>query len=484
MSRDDDDLIKGGDGEDFSFEESEEFSIPETPYADDEDGIESELPMDDMEFSVDATAAAGEDFEIPDIELEGEEYVGEQTYGHEEGYQEQFSGEVASGPEGYEPNVNEPSEDEEKAKPGWMLWAGFGAFLLVSIGAMVFFVLPMFGGGNSGAPKPDAMANMPMAQQSTSQTETNSVGGFGGDGSGEGSGYGGSGGAPNDGAPVQVSAFPVDDGADAQEGWVAEPTMNETASAPIPDPQADVAQPEGRFNYDETRTQLLSDRAAEELEGKLVAKSEFQGLKQSVRENLEQLDSLAVTVGKTEKDIADLDRRVSVLERKVESGYPGTKTAAHAKGEKHPILSEPEKVKDMQRKLAEKNYRPGNIDGIFGTQTQWAIKRAQKEHGLEVTGRLDDATIKMLDDLKLYTGSYPKAERNRPAMAKNHSKGTVAANGWFLRGLTAERAIVYRKSGESYPVSVGTEVPGMGQVLALHPDKHEVVTAHGIIRRQ
>jgi hypothetical protein len=94
----------------------------------------------------------------------------------------------------------------------------------------------------------------------------------------------------------------------------------------------------------------------------------------------------------------------------------------------------------------------------------------------------------ILDDLKRYSGTYPKpakAER----VAQNASKGVVKPSGvsgatWFLRGLTSERAIVYRANGESYPVSIGTEVPGMGQVLALYPEKHEVVTAHGTIRRQ
>jgi peptidoglycan hydrolase-like protein with peptidoglycan-binding domain len=49
-------------------------------------------------------------------------------------------------------------------------------------------------------------------------------------------------------------------------------------------------------------------------------------------------------------------------------------------------------IEQLQRALKEKGHDPGRVDGVMGPQTTAALKAYQKEQGLGVTGRLDDAT--------------------------------------------------------------------------------------------
>jgi len=49
-------------------------------------------------------------------------------------------------------------------------------------------------------------------------------------------------------------------------------------------------------------------------------------------------------------------------------------------------------IQQMQKALKEKGHDPGPVDGVMGPQTTAAIKAYQKEQGLDVTGRLDEAT--------------------------------------------------------------------------------------------
>lgn len=491
MSRDDDDLIKGNKGNDFAFEESEEFSIPESPYSDDGEELDDDFAVDEMDFTVDAaTSSSDDDFELPDIEIGGDDSSDVLDNDPDEAYGEHEEHETSDSEHAGYPD-EEDQEEELHHKPGWKIWAGLAAFGVFAVGALTYLVMPMFmqPTGNQGtADMMPQMANSPAGQPTNLGTPAGNEGGSGGSNNfGGGSGSSGMGGG-NHQAPVSVSPFPLE-----EEQEFPQAHTQDAQRPVIPDSTNAEPVDRGRFNYDQARAEILSDRAAQDLEKKMVDKKEFAGLKTTVRENVEQLQSLALSMGKSEQDIVDLDRRVSVLERKIEAGYQASPKGDKASAKqlehtKHPILSSKGKIAELQKKLADKNYRPGKVDGIFGAQTQWAIKRAQQEHGLSVTGELDEKTMAILDDLKRYSGTYqepPKAKR----VAKNASKGVVKPSGvsgatWYLRGLTSKRAIVYRANGESYPVSIGTEVPGMGQVLALYPEKHEVVTAHGTIRRQ
>lgn len=51
------------------------------------------------------------------------------------------------------------------------------------------------------------------------------------------------------------------------------------------------------------------------------------------------------------------------------------------------------RIKDIQQQLAARGYTPGPIDGIWGRQTQAAVREFQKQHGLTVDGIVGPITL-------------------------------------------------------------------------------------------
>jgi peptidoglycan hydrolase-like protein with peptidoglycan-binding domain len=62
-------------------------------------------------------------------------------------------------------------------------------------------------------------------------------------------------------------------------------------------------------------------------------------------------------------------------------------------------------VADAQKALAQLGYNPGPITGVLSPQTVEAIKKAQSQSGIAVTGQLDAITASML---ALGTNPLPK----------------------------------------------------------------------------
>lgn len=69
-------------------------------------------------------------------------------------------------------------------------------------------------------------------------------------------------------------------------------------------------------------------------------------------------------------------------------------------------------VKGVQQALSAAGHDPGPIDGVVGPQTTAALKAYQKQNGLSVTGRLDDATL-----AKLRPGGTTEPSPADPAQA-------------------------------------------------------------------
>jgi len=63
-------------------------------------------------------------------------------------------------------------------------------------------------------------------------------------------------------------------------------------------------------------------------------------------------------------------------------------------------------VTELQKKLVQLGYVVGTVDGKFGSKTEAAIRRFQKEHGLRVDGLAGTQTIK---ELKRLTGQSTNA---------------------------------------------------------------------------
>jgi HEAT repeat protein len=53
-------------------------------------------------------------------------------------------------------------------------------------------------------------------------------------------------------------------------------------------------------------------------------------------------------------------------------------------------------IRQAQKRLKEKGFDPGSVDGSLGPRTQEALRQYQATHGLSVTGKLDGATLKAL----------------------------------------------------------------------------------------
>ena len=54
------------------------------------------------------------------------------------------------------------------------------------------------------------------------------------------------------------------------------------------------------------------------------------------------------------------------------------------------------RIRQVQRRLQEAGFSPGDIDGVLGPQTRTAIRQYQAKHGLPKTGELDEATLRAL----------------------------------------------------------------------------------------
>lgn len=71
-------------------------------------------------------------------------------------------------------------------------------------------------------------------------------------------------------------------------------------------------------------------------------------------------------------------------------------------------------VYQAQKKLKEMGYDPGPADGIWGKKTTLALKRFQRDHGLPVTGKLDERT-----QAELLVKNPPSQESFIEAIKKN-----------------------------------------------------------------
>jgi N-acetylmuramoyl-L-alanine amidase len=122
-----------------------------------------------------------------------------------------------------------------------------------------------------------------------------------------------------------------------------------------------------------------------------------------------------------------------------------------AKGSRGPEVS------DLQKRLSMLGYVVGNIDGIYGTQTQARVKLFQKEHGLAVDGIAGPRTIA---ELKRLTGQstnsggttvgYKSSDVNLLARLV-----TAEAKGEPYKGQVAVAAVVLnRVKSSSFPNSI------------------------------
>ncbi|MGG0451657.1 peptidoglycan-binding protein [Priestia megaterium] len=87
-------------------------------------------------------------------------------------------------------------------------------------------------------------------------------------------------------------------------------------------------------------------------------------------------------------------------------------------------------VQDLQRTLTNLGYNTKGIDGIFGTNTDQAVRKFQKDHGLAVDGIVGPATRKVLGG---GTSTSPKPSDSTSTIKQTLKKGSRGSDVQILQ---------------------------------------------------
>jgi peptidoglycan hydrolase-like protein with peptidoglycan-binding domain len=75
----------------------------------------------------------------------------------------------------------------------------------------------------------------------------------------------------------------------------------------------------------------------------------------------------------------------------------------------------PEMIKAVQQKMQHDGEYHGNIDGVWGPDTQTAVRDYQRAHNLNVTGQLDQQTLQAMDLQNTSNTNYSNARSSGPS---------------------------------------------------------------------
>lgn len=84
-------------------------------------------------------------------------------------------------------------------------------------------------------------------------------------------------------------------------------------------------------------------------------------------------------------------------------------------------------VKHVQELLMKTGYLSGQADGSYGEYTEYAVQIFQDHAGLPVTGRVDDATLKALEEKDRYE-KVENGKEKKDIVAKRGDKGEAVRN--------------------------------------------------------
>lgn len=452
MGRDDDDLMKNENhSDDFEFDDSadDNLSIPDTPYGqDDHEGDDDLLGAVDEDFDLgEGLGDLGEDDEALDDLAGLDEETGHEQDDSVEGYGEEQEVEEEEG-------VEEP----EPFKLGWKSYLGIGVAAASVVGGLA---MVMFGGGSEPQRAPQAMSPEQLQQVAARNNPQQSPGS-------QAQSEGGN--AGQQPMPAANSGYPnaprVSEGGDQAYG---NDFNNSTSDAPV------ITGP-GRENPERGMTDERD--ILQIVEGEFAGLNDFKALRGTVNNQGRRIARIQDDLSDTKGSLTALEERVAKLEGSESNSEPKAQQGTTDDKAAEQKVKPSKEVREAQIRLKAFNYRPGPIDGLMGGRTEAAIKRFQKQHGIEVTGNLDKKTVSALTDSpEMFAGSY----RTAPKQVTRSSTSKRADDRWYVRGVTSTRAIIYKPDGRSYAVSEGSEVPGFGQVTQLDPRKHKVVTTKGTI---
>lgn len=121
-----------------------------------------------------------------------------------------------------------------------------------------------------------------------------------------------------------------------------------------------------------------------------------------------------------------------------------------------------EEVKKIQQKLKNWGYYTGEVDGVYGSKTQEAVKYFQSKNGLTADGIAGAQTLQAMG-ISTATGNYNQNERNLMARAINGE-----ARGEPFEGQVAVGAVILnRVKHPSFPNSISGVIYQPGAFTAV-----------------
>jgi peptidoglycan hydrolase-like protein with peptidoglycan-binding domain len=85
-------------------------------------------------------------------------------------------------------------------------------------------------------------------------------------------------------------------------------------------------------------------------------------------------------------------------------------------------------IENAQKSLKQQGHDPGTVDGVVGPQTVAALRAYQKQQGLDVTGRLDAATLARLGAGGKSGDTAAKASEQAAKPAKDEPSAGVSGS--------------------------------------------------------
>ena len=77
-----------------------------------------------------------------------------------------------------------------------------------------------------------------------------------------------------------------------------------------------------------------------------------------------------------------------------------------------------DEVRQVQQKLNDLNYGAGPVDGVWGRQSEGALRDFQHARGLEETGQINDRTLRALQTTNVPTQRQAAGAERQPEPAK------------------------------------------------------------------
>lgn len=141
--------------------------------------------------------------------------------------------------------------------------------------------------------------------------------------------------------------------------------------------------------------------------------------------------SAAIAAGDTQSRSSDSSGMQQSDSPRME-GRTGASGSASVSGSAQ-MQNDPETIRQVQQQLSQKGHDV-SADGMMGPKTQAALKKFQKQEGLQATGKLDQQTLTALGIGESQSGSVgasgstPGADRGDASMSGSGSAGGASGD--------------------------------------------------------